>query len=94
MASIASIKKEIAEIAQRRKNTTAAEIERIVNQLAGYGYSVTTRPMKKGGHGVIYSVDSRRFSVCTHNRGGKQLLCCYVNEFLNAMIDVGLYEEE
>jgi hypothetical protein len=31
--------------------------------------------------------------VCTHNPGSKQVKGCYVDDFLNAMMELGLYEE-
>jgi hypothetical protein len=89
MASIEKIKATIAEIAQRRKNTTASEIEWVVNQLAAQGHPVKARPTSDG---VLYRVGRTRFGVCTHNRGAKQVKQCYVDDFLDAMIELGFYE--
>jgi hypothetical protein len=90
MASIEKIKAEIAQIAQRRKNTTASEIDRIVTQVGEHGYAVRSRQTT---HGVLYTVATSRFSVCVHKSGSKQVKPCYVDNFLTAMIEIGMYEE-
>ena len=90
MASIDKIKTEIAQIAGRRKNTTASEIDWIVTQLTDHGYPVRSR---KTTHGVLYTVGASRFSVCVHKPGSKQVKPCYVDNFLEAMIEIGMYEE-
>jgi len=90
MASIEKIKAEIAQIAQRRKNTTSSDIEWVVNQLKQNGYAVRSRSLSDG---VLYGVGSVRFSVCTHNPGNKQVKPCYVDAFLEAMIEIGMYED-
>jgi len=90
MATIEKIRTEIALIAQRRKNTTASEIERVVTQIGEHGHAVRSR---KTTHGVLYVVGSARFSVCAHKSGSKQLKPCYVDSFLAAMIEIGMYEE-
>lgn len=94
MASIEKIKTEIAPIAQQRKNTTAAEIKWVVDQLGMNGYTARSRNTSDG---VLYTVGGpqfgvRRFGVCTHNRGNKQVKECCVDDFLEAMIEIGLYE--
>jgi hypothetical protein len=95
MASIEKVRSEIARIAQQRKNTTAAEIKWVVDQLGMNGYVARSR---KTSDGVLYTVGRtgfgvRRFGVCTHNRGTKQVKACYVDDFLGAMIEIGLYDE-
>lgn len=90
MATIEKIKTDIALIAQRRKNTTPSEIEKVVTQIGEHGYIVRSR---KTTHGVLYTVGSTRFSVCAHISGSKQLKPCYVDNFLAAMIEIGMYEE-
>jgi hypothetical protein len=94
MASIEKVRSEIARIAQQRKNTTAAEIKWVVDQLGINGYVARSRNTSDG---VLYTVGSaqlgvRRFGVCTHNRGNKQVKECYVDDFIEAMIEIGLYE--
>lgn len=91
MADIEKIRGVISEIALRRKNVSAEEIERVVNQLKQHGFSV--RPSRKTPHGVLYGIGSVRFSVCTHHKGSKQIKPAYVDAFLDAMIELGLYEE-
>jgi hypothetical protein len=90
MATIEKIKERISQIAEQRKNTTAADIEWVVGQLKENGFPV--RDPKKTTHTVLYGIGSLRFAICTHNRGNKQLKPCYVDEFINAMIELGLYE--
>lgn len=90
MANLERIKAVIADIAQRPRNKTASEIKWVVDQLGAQGYSVRER---KTPDGVLYGVESTRFGVCTHNPGSKQVKRCYVDDFLDAMVELGLYEE-
>ncbi|MEO7146100.1 MAG: hypothetical protein ABI165_21610 [Bryobacteraceae bacterium] len=90
MADLGKIGERISEIAGRRHNVTLDEIEWVVNQLARNGYTVSS---KKNDHQKLFSVDQRRFGVCSHKQGSKQIKRCYVDEFLDAMIDLGLYED-
>jgi len=91
MATLEKVKEKISEIAGRRKNTTASEIEWVVNQLQQHGFDV--REPRRTRHGVLYGVGPARFMVCTHNPGSKQVKACYIDDFLNAMLELGLYEE-
>jgi len=84
------IRQSIRDVAGRPKNVTLAEIERIVEHLGRNGFTVRSRTA--GEHAVIFHVKDEVFSVCTHNRGSKQLKPCYVRAFLKAMIEVDLYE--
>jgi hypothetical protein len=90
MADIEKVKRRIAEIAQKRNNVTDSEIEWVVNQLKLNGFKV--RKPRKTTHGILYGINSVRFSICVHH-SGKQLKPAYVGVFLNAMIELGLYEE-
>jgi hypothetical protein len=90
MSSIEKVIEKIAEIAQRRKNTTATEIDWVVERLKEHGFNVRTP--RKTRHGVLYGVGSQRFQICTHNPGSKQVKACYVDDFLDAMAELGLYE--
>lgn len=94
MAELGRLRERICELAGRRKNVTLAEIEWVMNQLDRSGYDVSSR---KTLHAHLYVVGDgvagkARFAVCPHNRGAKQLKSCYVDEFLNAMAKLGLYE--
>ncbi len=91
MSTIEKVIDKISQIAQRRKNTTVPEIEWVVNQLREHGFEV--REPRKTRHGILYGVGPVRFMVCTHNPGSKQVKACYVDDFLNAMLELGLYEE-
>ena len=90
MAYLEQIKERIREIAGRRKNVVLSEIEWVVNQLGRIGYQVSSRT---NGHQKLFRVGTRRFGVCCHNPGEKQIKPCYVDEFIDAMIDVELYDE-
>jgi len=89
MASLHKIKETISEIAVRRKNTSFNEIGWVIDQLKQF-YDVDSR---KTRHGVLFRVGDRRFSVCTHNPGSGQVKAVYVDEFIDAMTDLGLYDE-
>jgi len=91
MASIEKVKEIIAKIAQHRKNVTASEIDWVVRQLSQQGFDV--REPRKTRHGVLYGVGSLRFSICTHRPGSTQVKACYVDEFVDAMVELGLYED-
>lgn len=90
MADVERIKERIGEIAGRRKNVTLADIEWVANQLEINGYRVSCR---KNSHQRLYTVDGLRFGVCDHKHGGKQIKACYVDDFMSAMTELGLYEE-
>jgi len=83
------IKEEIREISQRRKNTTLDDILRVVSQLE-VAHSVKTRPTN---HGVLIRIDKQIFHICTHHRGSRQIKPAYVDEFLDAMSELGLFED-
>ena len=89
MADISHIRKRIAEIAQRKKNVELSEIEWVVEHLGRNGYSVSQR---SNDHQTMFTVGTCNIGVCHHHRGGKQIKVCYVEEFLDAMEDLDLYE--
>ena len=91
MAALEKVIERICQIAERRNNTTTSDIEWVVNQLREHGFQV--REPRRTRHGVLYGVGPVRFMVCTHNPGSKQVKGCYVDDFLNAMVELGLYEE-
>ena len=90
MAELRRIQETIRELAGRRKNVELSEIQWVINQLALLGYRTTAR---KTRHSILFSVDSHRFGVCSHNPGSGQVKACYVNDFIDAMIDLGIYED-
>jgi len=89
MAELKKIKERIAELAAHPKNVTFSEIKWVVDRLKEHGYSVRE---KEWEHGVKIAINSQRLNICIHNRGSKQLKPCYVYDFLNAMIELELYE--
>jgi len=89
MAGLKQIKERIRELAGRRRNVRHSEIEWVVNQLRLNGYDTGSRT---NGHQTLFRVGTRRFGVATHNPGSKQVKACYVDEFVDAMTDIGLYD--
>jgi hypothetical protein len=92
MADLKKIKATIKEIAGRRANVTIQEIEWVVSQLKQNGYK--TESHTAGDHQTIFTVETEIFGICTHHRGGRQLKRWYVNAFMNAMIKLGLYDDD
>ena len=86
MATAAKIRERIAQIAQRRRNATFDEIHWVVKQIGG-------EVVRKTRHGYLFRVGSRRFMVNAHNPGSKQVKGYSVNDFLDAMRDLGWYED-
>jgi hypothetical protein len=89
MADKEQVRKRIAKIAERRKNTTVDEIEWVIDQLQQW-YSTGRRPAR---HGVLFRVENRRFMINCHNPGSKQVKAYSVDDFVDAMIDLGWYED-
>jgi hypothetical protein len=58
--------------------------------LAQHGFDAGHRDTR---HGRLYWVNERTFSICTHNRGEKQVKARYITEFVDAMIELDLYED-
>jgi hypothetical protein len=90
MADIKQIRARIRELAQRQKNVELSEIQWVVRQLGSNGFTVSER---SNDHNTMFKVNGRRFGVCHHNPGGKQIKACYVKEFLESMGEIGLYED-
>jgi hypothetical protein len=89
MTDVKKIEERISELADRRENVTLAEIKWVVDRLAELGYRTRERPAT---HGKLFGVGSTRFMVNCHNRGSKQVKPYSVDDFVNAMIALGLYE--
>ncbi len=91
MADLQQGRELIRELASRRRNVKLSEIAWVVNQLGSNGFVTSAR---NNGHQTIFAVGSRRFGVCSHNPGNAQVKACYVDAFVDAMLELGLYEEE
>lgn len=89
MASRDRVVQAIAALAKRPRAVTFEEIEQIMSQLELLGYQVKQRPTT---HGYQYTVGSKIIRVKRYSRG--QMKKAYVHDFLSAMVDLGLYEEE
>jgi hypothetical protein len=93
MADLKRIKARIKALAQgSRTNVTIEEIEWVVFHLKQNGYKTKVRPA--GDHQKPFTVEEQMFGVCTHRRGSTHLKRFYVDAFINAMIELGLYEED
>lgn len=88
------VKAHIRDIARNRKNTVIEDIERVVDQLKNSGYETSKRNSGRGGHSRVFGVGSQSFNICTHNKGNKQLKPYNVDTFINAMTELGLYDED
>jgi len=86
MPDEAKLKQKVAEIAQRRSNVTLDEIEWVVKQVGG-------ELVRKTRHGYLFRVGSRRFMINAHNPGSKQIKPYSVDDFIEAMTELGWYEE-
>ena len=84
------VRSAIRDIAQRRNNVTLGEIEWVMEKLSG-AYAVRRREAR---HGVLFGIGGQRFMVNNHNPGNKQVKSNSVDDFINAMIELGWYEEE
>jgi hypothetical protein len=89
MADLKQIEKRIRELAGRRRNVKLGEIEWVVKHLGLNGYDTGSRT---NALQTIFWVGTLKFGVCSHNPGSKQVKACYVDEFIDAMIEIGLYD--
>jgi hypothetical protein len=83
------IRATIQDIAQRRNNVTLSEIEWVMEKLSAT-YDVRRRQAR---HGILYGISGQRFMVNYHNPGSKQAKWYSVDDFINAMAELGVYEE-
>lgn len=91
MAAEDRIRSVIREIAKRRRNVEASEIEWVFNQLAPYYPGETA--VRNARHGKLFRIRTCRFMVSCHNPGSSQVKAYAVDDFLEAMIELGWYEE-
>jgi hypothetical protein len=91
-AKLDKVKRRIAEISSRPNNVTLYDIEWVVSRLKDLGHDV--RRSDNGSHIHLFVVSGVRFSVCSHNRGQRQIKPCYVREFRDAMTELKLTDEE
>lgn len=89
MATRARITRYVAEIAERHGPVTFEEVDRIVNQIRLLGEMPVSE--RKTTHGYQYTIGPCIFSVNPNYAG--PLKKCYVRDFLDAMIELGFYEE-
>lgn len=90
------------EIAGARRSVRIEDIHSVINKLEAMGYRVSRVPFDSGGaisFRIRVPVDQDRgqpppgiLNICTHNRGRAQIKPCYVNDFIDCMIELGVYE--
>jgi hypothetical protein len=86
------IQEQISSLEGRLNNVEEGEILKLLRQIRDvYGVDADSRST---GHGRICWIGNQTFSICTHNRGNKQLKACYVKAFINATIEAGIYEQD
>jgi hypothetical protein len=93
MADIERIKRDIAQLASRRRAVRFEEIERLVRQLGLLDFKVEHRRTNETHLFRVAHVKrgTCRFGVCSHNSGRKHVKAAYVTVFLDAMAELGLY---
>jgi len=89
MASMDSIKRTIKDIAGRPRNVRYEEIDRIVRQLGDF-YKVKSR---RATHGTLFTVGNQHFMVSPHNPGSNQVKKYCVDDFIGAMVELGIYDD-
>ena len=85
MPSSSRIREQIADIIGRPRNVRFSEIKRIMDQL-----NATERT---AAHGQLFNVNGRRVMINKHNNGKETIPKYSVDEFRDAMIELGLYED-
>jgi len=83
------VRKAIQDIARRRNNVTLGEIDWVVDKLS----QMHKTRRREARHGVLFGIDNQRFMVNYHNPGNKQVKTYSVGDFLDAMAELGWYEE-
>jgi hypothetical protein len=94
MATRERIGRALADIAGRPRAVRFEEIAQIVNQIRTLGgIPIVERPTT---HGYQYTIGSKIIRVCKHNPGDSHVKKAYVEDFLDAMVELGFYvvEEE
>ncbi len=91
MATEQKIREAIADIAARPRNVTLDEIEWVVKQLEAYFPKDAVR-VRDTRHGRLYRIGSQTFMVNFHNPGSKQVKSYSVDDFIDAMTELGWYE--
>ena len=84
------IREEIRAIARHPHNVTFADIERVVRNLEPFYAHVKATKRK---HSWLFEVGDQTFSVSDHNKGRRQVKVSYVDNFIDAMINLRWYED-
>jgi len=84
------IREEIREIARHPHNVRFADIDRVFRNLEPFFTHVKKSKRK---HSWLFEVGDQTFSVSDHNKGRGQVKVVYVENFIDAMIALGWYED-
>src|SRR5262245_55215413 len=86
----ARIQRLLEGISQRPNSTEFSDLDAVVSELERLGHKVARK--RYGDHGIAITIDDVTVQVCTHNKGRKELKRCYVKAFLEAMIELEVFE--
>ena len=92
MATRERISRALAEIAGRPNAVRFDDLLRIVSQIKTLGRVRVVE--RKTRHGYQFTIGSKIIRVSSHNPGDSHVKKAYVEDFLDAMVELGLYEEE
>lgn len=84
------IREAIRDVARHPHNVAFADIDRIFQNLRPF-YTHSKKTKRK--HSWLFEIGDQTFSVSDHNKGRRQVKACYVDNFIDAMINLGLYED-
>lgn len=90
MATRDRISRDIGALATRPNAVTFDELRRIASQIKLVGVRVKERETK---HGYQFTIGSKIIRVSKHNPGDSHVKKCYVFDFIDAMVELGFYEE-
>jgi hypothetical protein len=83
MASTSKIQERIAEIVGRPNSVKFGEIKWVMDQIGAKG--------RRCKHGWLYSLNGKRVMINEHNNGKDTVPQYSVDEFMEFMIELGLY---
>lgn len=92
MATRERISRALAEIAQRPNAVRFDELSQIVSQIRTLGSVRVVE--RETTHGYQFTIGSKIIRVNKHNPGDSHVKKAYVEDFLDAMVELGFYEEE
>ena len=91
MPDAEKIREVIQDIASRPSNVLFSEIDWVFRQLVPYYPGRFSCRVAR--HGTLFQLGGRRFMMSRHHPGTKQVKSYAVEDFLDAMSDLGWYKE-